>query len=83
VLVSVSSRSAQSLLAAEECALKPKDVFRECDKCWLQLLWQSQIRNPFMLAFDAVSCFAISCLIFAICFLFNTSVHLGTDGGLK
>jgi formylglycine-generating enzyme required for sulfatase activity len=33
VLVSVSSRSAQPLSAAEECALKPKDVFRECDKC--------------------------------------------------
>jgi formylglycine-generating enzyme required for sulfatase activity len=33
VLVSVSSRSAKPLSAAEECALKPKDVFRECDKC--------------------------------------------------
>jgi formylglycine-generating enzyme required for sulfatase activity len=31
--VSWSSRSAQPLSAAEECALKPKDVFKECDKC--------------------------------------------------
>jgi formylglycine-generating enzyme required for sulfatase activity/uncharacterized caspase-like protein len=31
--VSWSSRSAQPLLAGEECALKPKDVFKECDKC--------------------------------------------------
>jgi hypothetical protein len=29
----MSSRSAQPLSAAEECALKPKDVFKECDKC--------------------------------------------------
>jgi formylglycine-generating enzyme required for sulfatase activity len=33
VLVSVSSRSPQPLSAAEECTLKPKDVFKECDKC--------------------------------------------------
>ncbi|MGP0088646.1 MAG: SUMF1/EgtB/PvdO family nonheme iron enzyme [Xanthobacteraceae bacterium] len=32
-LASLSSRSAQPLSANEECALKPKDVFRECDKC--------------------------------------------------
>jgi formylglycine-generating enzyme required for sulfatase activity len=31
--VSLSSRSAKPLSAGEECALKPKDVFRECDKC--------------------------------------------------
>src|SRR3984893_16725082 len=31
--VSWSSRSAQPLSATEECALKPKDVFKECDKC--------------------------------------------------
>ena len=31
--VSLSSRSATPLLTAEECALKPKDVFRECEKC--------------------------------------------------
>jgi formylglycine-generating enzyme required for sulfatase activity len=31
--VSLSSRSAQPLSAAEECALKSKDVFKECDKC--------------------------------------------------
>ncbi len=31
--VSLSSRSATPLSTAEECALKPKDVFRECDKC--------------------------------------------------
>jgi formylglycine-generating enzyme required for sulfatase activity len=33
VLVSVSSRSPQPLSAAEECVLKPKNVFKECDKC--------------------------------------------------
>jgi formylglycine-generating enzyme required for sulfatase activity len=33
VTVSLSSRSAQPLSAAEECALKAKDVFRECEKC--------------------------------------------------
>jgi formylglycine-generating enzyme required for sulfatase activity len=27
------SRAAQPLLASEECALKPKDVFKECEKC--------------------------------------------------
>jgi formylglycine-generating enzyme required for sulfatase activity len=32
-LVSLSSRSPQPLSANEECALKPKDVFKECDKC--------------------------------------------------
>jgi formylglycine-generating enzyme required for sulfatase activity len=31
--VSLSSRSAKPLSAAEECALKPKDVFRECENC--------------------------------------------------
>jgi formylglycine-generating enzyme required for sulfatase activity len=31
--VSLSSRSAQPLSAAQECALKPKGVFKECDKC--------------------------------------------------
>jgi formylglycine-generating enzyme required for sulfatase activity len=32
--VSLSSlRPAKPLTAAEECGLKPKDVFRECDKC--------------------------------------------------
>jgi formylglycine-generating enzyme required for sulfatase activity len=31
--VSLSSRAAKPLSAVEECALKPKDVFRECDKC--------------------------------------------------
>jgi formylglycine-generating enzyme required for sulfatase activity len=31
--VSLSSRSAQPLSANEECALKPKDVLKECDKC--------------------------------------------------
>jgi formylglycine-generating enzyme required for sulfatase activity len=30
---SQSSRSAKPLSASEECALKPKDVFKECDKC--------------------------------------------------
>jgi Caspase domain/Sulfatase-modifying factor enzyme 1 len=33
VTVSWSSRSAKPLSAAEECVLKPKDTFRECDKC--------------------------------------------------
>jgi formylglycine-generating enzyme required for sulfatase activity len=33
VTVSLSARSAQPLSTAEECALKPKDVFRECEKC--------------------------------------------------
>jgi formylglycine-generating enzyme required for sulfatase activity len=33
VTVSLSSRSAEPLSAAEECSLKPKDVFQECDKC--------------------------------------------------
>jgi formylglycine-generating enzyme required for sulfatase activity len=33
VLVSVSSRSAQPLSAGEECALKPKELFKECDRC--------------------------------------------------
>jgi formylglycine-generating enzyme required for sulfatase activity len=31
--VSLSSRSPQPLSVNEECALKPKDVFRECDNC--------------------------------------------------
>jgi formylglycine-generating enzyme required for sulfatase activity len=31
--VSLSGRSAQPLTRAEECALKPKDSFRECDGC--------------------------------------------------
>jgi hypothetical protein len=31
--VSLSSRAAQPLSAAEECAVNPKDVFKECDKC--------------------------------------------------
>jgi uncharacterized caspase-like protein len=31
--VSLSSRSAAPLSTAEECALKPKDVFKECDNC--------------------------------------------------
>src|SRR5262249_34004281 len=31
--VSLSSRSAEPLSAAEECALKPKDMFKECEKC--------------------------------------------------
>jgi formylglycine-generating enzyme required for sulfatase activity len=30
---SLSSRSARPLSPAEECALKPKDVFKECGKC--------------------------------------------------
>jgi formylglycine-generating enzyme required for sulfatase activity len=33
VSVSLSSRTAKSLSQAEECALKPKDSFKECDKC--------------------------------------------------
>jgi formylglycine-generating enzyme required for sulfatase activity/uncharacterized caspase-like protein len=33
VTVSLSSRSPQPLSANEDCALKPKDVFRECDNC--------------------------------------------------
>jgi formylglycine-generating enzyme required for sulfatase activity len=32
-LASLSSRAARPLSATEECALKPKDVFKECDKC--------------------------------------------------
>jgi formylglycine-generating enzyme required for sulfatase activity len=32
-LVSLATRSAQPLSATEECALKPKDAFSECDKC--------------------------------------------------
>jgi formylglycine-generating enzyme required for sulfatase activity len=31
--VSLSTRSPRPLSANEECALKPKDVFKECDKC--------------------------------------------------
>jgi formylglycine-generating enzyme required for sulfatase activity len=31
--VSLASRAAQPLSSAEECALKPKDVFKECDNC--------------------------------------------------
>jgi formylglycine-generating enzyme required for sulfatase activity len=31
--VSLTSRAAQPLSTAEECALKSKDVFKECDKC--------------------------------------------------
>jgi formylglycine-generating enzyme required for sulfatase activity len=31
--VSLSSRSPQPFSANEECSLKPKDVFKECDKC--------------------------------------------------
>jgi formylglycine-generating enzyme required for sulfatase activity len=33
IAVSLSSRSAKPLSAAEECALKPKDVFGECENC--------------------------------------------------
>jgi formylglycine-generating enzyme required for sulfatase activity len=33
VTVSFTSRSSQPLSAAEECALKPKDAFKECEKC--------------------------------------------------
>ena len=32
-LASLSSRTARPLIANEECALKPKDVFKECAKC--------------------------------------------------
>jgi formylglycine-generating enzyme required for sulfatase activity len=31
--VSLSSRSPRPLSAAEECALKPTDIFRECEQC--------------------------------------------------
>jgi formylglycine-generating enzyme required for sulfatase activity len=31
--VSLSSRAPKPLSMAEECALRPKDVFRECDRC--------------------------------------------------
>jgi hypothetical protein len=33
VTVSFTSRSPRPLSAAEECALKPKDVFKECEQC--------------------------------------------------
>jgi formylglycine-generating enzyme required for sulfatase activity len=33
MIVSWSSRSTQPLSVKEECALKPQDVFKECDKC--------------------------------------------------
>jgi len=33
VSVSLSSRAAQPLSPAEECALKPRDAFKECDGC--------------------------------------------------
>jgi formylglycine-generating enzyme required for sulfatase activity len=33
VSVSLSARAAQPLSQAEKCGLKPKDVFKECDKC--------------------------------------------------
>jgi formylglycine-generating enzyme required for sulfatase activity len=33
ITVSWPSRMPQPLSAAEECALKPKDAFKECDKC--------------------------------------------------
>jgi formylglycine-generating enzyme required for sulfatase activity len=33
VTVSLSSRSPHPLSANDECALKPKDAFKECDKC--------------------------------------------------
>jgi hypothetical protein len=33
VVASLASRSALPLTSAELCALKPKDVFKECDKC--------------------------------------------------
>jgi len=33
VTVSLSSRSPRPLSADDECGLKPKDVFKECDKC--------------------------------------------------
>jgi formylglycine-generating enzyme required for sulfatase activity len=32
-LVSLPSRAVAPLSAAEECGLKPKDLFKECDKC--------------------------------------------------
>jgi formylglycine-generating enzyme required for sulfatase activity/uncharacterized caspase-like protein len=32
-LVSLPSRAGAPLSAAEECGLKPKDLFKECDKC--------------------------------------------------
>jgi formylglycine-generating enzyme required for sulfatase activity len=32
-LASLGSRSPAPLSANEECALKPKDVFKECDNC--------------------------------------------------
>jgi formylglycine-generating enzyme required for sulfatase activity len=32
-LTLVSSRAPRTLSAAEECGLKPKDAFKECDKC--------------------------------------------------
>jgi len=36
----LSSRAAKPLSAAEECALKPKDVFKECETCpeWWECL---------------------------------------------
>jgi hypothetical protein len=33
VVASLSSRAPAPLSASEECPLKPKDVFKECDKC--------------------------------------------------
>jgi formylglycine-generating enzyme required for sulfatase activity len=33
VTASLSARAARPLSASEECMLKPKDAFRECDKC--------------------------------------------------
>jgi formylglycine-generating enzyme required for sulfatase activity len=33
IVASLSSRQAQPLSGAEECALKPKDSFKECDNC--------------------------------------------------
>jgi formylglycine-generating enzyme required for sulfatase activity len=33
VTASLSSRAAKPLTPAEECGLKPRDVFKECDKC--------------------------------------------------
>ena len=33
MLASLASRSAQNLSKTEECALTPKSVFKECDKC--------------------------------------------------
>jgi formylglycine-generating enzyme required for sulfatase activity len=33
VSAALSSRAAKSLTTAEECGLKPKDVFKECDQC--------------------------------------------------